>query len=230
MSAARRARKPGAAPAPAAGRRLVVAENPLHFATPAAWRAWLQEHHADASVQWVAYHKKDTGKPSITWPESVDEALCFGWIDGVRKSLDAERYAIRFTPRKAPSNWSAVNMRRYAELEKAGRVRAAGRRAYAARREERTATYTYEQRPRELPAEYARLLRANRAAWDWFQAATPSYRKAVAWWIVSAKQEPTRQRRIQQLIADSAAGRPVPPFVPRIAPHALVKTARRKPS
>jgi uncharacterized protein YdeI (YjbR/CyaY-like superfamily) len=226
------ARKPAgrtpAATAPLPGRRPVVAENPRFFAAPAAWRAWLQAHHASEGVLWVGFHKKDSGTPSITWPESVDEALCFGWIDGVRKSLDATRYAIRFTPRKPSSNWSAVNMRRYAELEKAGRMRAAGRRAHEARREERTAIYTYEQRPRELPPEYAQLVRADRAAWAYFQAATPSYRKAVAWWVVSAKQEETRLRRVRQLVADSAAGRPVPPFVPRLSPHARPKAARRR--
>ena len=227
MSARRAAGRTSAASS-SAGRRPVVAAAPLHFATPAAWRAWLKAHHASATVLWVGFHKKDSGTPSITWPESVDEALCFGWIDGVRKSLDETRYAIRFTPRKASSNWSAVNTRRFAELEREGRMRDAWRRAFAARREERTAIYTYEQRPRELPPEYAELVRANRAAWTHFQAATPSYRKAVAWWVLSAKQEETRARRVRQLVESCAAGRPVPPFVPRVAPHARLKAARRK--
>ena len=216
------------APAPPPGRRHVVVENPAFFATPAQWRAWLRRRHASEAVLWVGFHKKDSGTPSLTWPESVDEALCFGWIDGLRKSLDATRYVIRFTPRKPTSNWSAVNTRRYAELERDGRVHAAGRRAFAARREERTAIYTYEQRPRELPPEYAQLVRANRAAWAYFQAAAPSYRKAVAWWVVSAKREETRLRRVRQLVADSAAGRPVPPFLSRIAPHARPKAARKQ--
>ncbi len=201
---------------------------PTFFATPAKWRAWLVKHHATAGELWVGFHKKGSGTPSITWPESVDEALCFGWIDGLRRSLDADRYVIRFTPRRSTSTWSAVNIRRVAELEASGRMRRAGRDAFAARRENRTGIYAYERRPLDLPAEFAAPLRANRAAWAYWQGATPSYRKSVAWWIVSAKQAATRQRRLAQLIADSAAGRPVPPYVPRIAPHARKAAAKRK--
>jgi uncharacterized protein YdeI (YjbR/CyaY-like superfamily) len=201
---------------------------PIFFGTPAAWRAWLAKHHARAPVLWVGFHRVDSGRPSITWPQSVDEALCFGWIDGLRRSRDATSYVIRFTPRRATSTWSAVNIRRMAELERDGRVRPGGRRAFEARSENRPGTYTYERRPRSLPAACEKPLRASRAAWSYWQAAAPSYRSAVAWWIVSAKREETRARRLRQLVERCAAGRQVPPFVPRIAPHARAAPAKRK--
>lgn len=204
------------------------AAHPRFFATQAAWRAWLAKHHASADVLWVGFRRVGTGEPSITWPQSVDEALCFGWIDGLRKSLDPASYVIRFTPRKSSSNWSAINVRRIAELERAGLVAEAGRRAFAARREERTAIYTYEKRPIDLPAEHAKVLRANAAAWRWWNDQAPSYRKSATWWIVSAKQEATRERRLTQLVACCAEGRPVPPYVPRLSPHARGKAAGRK--
>ncbi len=232
MSAKKRAARPAAPRATASASRASApgaeAANPRFFATPALWRAWLAKHHASEVVLWVGFHRVDSGRPSITWPQSVDEALCFGWIDGLRKSLDATSYAIRFTPRKPTSNWSAINVRRMAELEREGRVAEAGRRAFAARREERTAIYTYEKRPRELPAEYAKPLRANRAAWAWWNAQAPSYRNSVAWWIVSAKQEATRARRLAQLVACCAEGRPVPPYVPRLSPHTRAKAVGKK--
>ena len=206
-----------------------AADRPRFFATPAAWRVWLERHHADAAVLWVGFHRVESGKPSITWPQSVDEALCFGWIDGLRMSLDATSYVIRFSPRKTPSNWSAVNTRRFAELDAAGLVRPAGREAFEARREERTALYTYEKRPLELPPEHEKLLRANRDAWAWWRTAAPSYRKAVAWWIVSAKQAGTRERRLRQLVADCAARRTVPPFRPRLSPHVRALKGKARP-
>ena len=184
----------------------------MFFATPAAWRAWLARHHADTAELWVGFHKRGTGTPSITWPESVDGALCFGWIDGLRKSLDGSRYAIRFTPRRERSIWSAVNTRRYAELERAGQVRAAGRRAFAARREERSGVYSFEQDRHELPPAFARPFRANQAAWKWFQAQAPWYRRTATWWVISAKREETRLRRLATLVADSAAGRAIRPL------------------
>ena len=204
------------------------AEQPRFFATPEAWRAWLAKHHAAADVLWVGFRRVGTGQASITWPQSVDEALCFGWIDGVRKRLDETSYVIRFTPRRTTSTWSAVNVRRMAELEREGRVAEAGRRAFAARREARTAIYTYEKRPIDLPPEYAKPLRANRAAWAWWNARPPGYRKSVAWWIVSAKQEATRARRVAQLVQCCAEGRPVPPYVPRLSPHTRAKAAGKK--
>jgi len=186
------------------------------FATPRAWRAWLAEHHARATSLRVGFYKRASGKPSITWPESVDEALCFGWIDGIRRSLGPDAYEIRFTPRKPTSIWSAVNVARVAELERTGRMTRAGRDAFQRRREARTAVYAYEQRhTAELPPEMKRELLANRAARAYFEARPPSYRHLVAYWILSAKKAETRARRLAQLIECCAEGRLVPPFTPR---------------
>jgi uncharacterized protein YdeI (YjbR/CyaY-like superfamily) len=138
---------------------------PTFFPTPAAFRAWLEEHHATADVLLVGFHKVGSGKPSITWPESVDEALCFGWIDGIRKSIDEHRYTIRFTPRKPGSIWSSVNIKRAQALIERGLMRPAGLRAFEARRENKSGIYSYEQRNVELPEPYRGLLKANTAAW-----------------------------------------------------------------
>ena len=151
----------------------------------------------------------------MTWPEAVDEALCFGWIDGVRKSIDEMSYANRFTPRKARSTWSAVNINRAQVLAAEGRMRPAGLRAFAARTEGKSGIYSYEQRdPAELGDAYERQFRANQAAWDFFLAQAPSYRKAAIWWVVSAKREETRQRRLTALIDDSAAERRITSSIP----------------
>ena len=188
------------------------AAHPRYFATPAAWRAWLVAHHATSDALWVGFHRKGSGPPSITWPESIDGALCFGWIDGLRKGVDATRYAIRFTPRRARSIWSNVNTKRYRELAKAGLVRAAGRRAFAARRDDRTGLASFEQKSVELPAAFLRAFRANEPAWTWYQAQPPWYRRTSAWWVISAKREETRARRLATLIADCAAGRTIKPL------------------
>lgn len=182
------------------------------FRTPAEFRAWLEKHHAAARELWVGYYRKGSGRQGITWQESVDEALCYGWIDGIRRRLDEVSYANRFTPRRPRSNWSAVNIRRVGELEREGRMRPAGLAAFAARSEERSAVYTYEQRKAELEGPYAKRLRANKDAWEFFRAQTASYRKAVSWWVTSAKREETRQRRLAQLMEDSARGRTVPQY------------------
>ena len=182
--------------------------DPIFFPTPAALRAWLEEHHATARGLWVGFHRKRSGQPSITWPEAVDQALCYGWIDGVRRTVDADRYTIRFTPRSPRSTWSAVNVRRATELLDLGLMRPAGRRAFEARTEARTATYSYEQRQTAAldDADEARF-RADPAAWAFFQAQPPGYRQTAIWWVVSAKRPETRQRRLASLIADSAQGR-----------------------
>lgn len=189
-----------------------TADDPVFFRSSAELRRWFARHHAQARDLWVGYWKVGSGEPSISWPESVDEALCVGWIDGVRKRLDDRRYVIRFTPRKTTSVWSAVNIARVQALEAEGRMGGAGRAAFAARREHRSGIYSFEQRSVELPQAYAKLLRANRAAWRDFQSRAPSYRKAVMWWIVSAKQEATRQRRLARLIELAAQGLPIPAF------------------
>lgn len=185
------------------------------FKSPADFRAWLEQHHATAPELWVGYYKKDSGKPSITWPESVDEALCFGWIDGIRKSVDDTSYTIRFTPRRPRSIWSAVNINRVQELTRQGRMRPAGEKAFAARTENRSGIYAYEQRQPELVEPYAKKLRQNKAAWKFFQAQPASYRKTVSWWIVSAKKEETRLKRLTQLIEVSAQGRTIPQYTRR---------------
>ena len=184
------------------------------FKTPSDFRKWLAAHHASETELWVGFYKKDSGKASVTWPQSVDEALCFGWIDGIRKNIDEVSYKIRFTPRKQRSTWSAVNIKRVGELTEQGRMEEAGLKAFAARQENRSGIYSYEQRSPELPAQYAKKLKKNAAAWKFFQAQPPSYRKAVNWWVVSAKQEETRLKRLDKLIDDSAAGRRIPQFTP----------------
>jgi uncharacterized protein YdeI (YjbR/CyaY-like superfamily) len=177
------------------------------FATPAAFRNWLEKNHARAPELWVGFHKRATGKPSITWPESVDEALCFGWIDGVRQSIDEARYRIRFTPRRAGSFWSAVNLRRIAVLRKAGRMTEAGLRAFARRDERRTKRYSYERAAAKLAPPEQRLFKAQPAAWEFFRSRPPSYQRVATWYVVSAKKDDTRRRRLESLIAASASGR-----------------------
>ena len=179
---------------------------PRFFKTPAAFRKWLAANHNKSKELWVGFYKKETGKPSITWPESVDEALCFGWIDGIRKRLDDESYVIRFTPRKPESIWSAVNMRNVERLIKEKRMTPAGLNAYALRKEFRSGIYSYEQRPAELVEPYASQFKKNKAAWKFFQAQPPGYRKLMTWFIVSAKTEETRQKRLARLIEGSAKG------------------------
>ncbi len=180
---------------------------PTFFATPAEMRAWLAAHHAAVRELLVGFRKVGTGQSSITWPESVDEALCFGWIDGVRRRVDAESYTIRFTPRRAGSIWSAVNIGCVAVLQAAGRMQPAGLAAFAARKENKSGVYAYENRPAELPAPYLEILRANRAAWAFFEAQPPGYRRTAVWQIVSAKQEATQRRRLEKLVAASAEGK-----------------------
>jgi len=180
---------------------------PKFFQTPSAFRKWLAVNHAKAKELWVGFYKKSSGKPSITWPESVDEALCFGWIDGVRKSIDEVSYQIRFSPRKPSSIWSAVNIRNAEKLIKEKRMQPSGLKAYAARKEYRSGIYAYEQRSPELVEPYLGKLKRNRAAWKFFQAQPPYYRKTMNWFIVSAKQEETRLKRLDKLIEESAEGR-----------------------
>jgi len=178
-----------------------------YFASPAAFRKWLAANHAKAKELLVGFHRKGSGTPSITWPESVDEALCFGWIDGVRKRVDETRYTIRFTPRRKRSNWSLINVNRVKELIAQKLMKPAGLEAFQARETKKTGIYAYENRPAELEEAFARTFRRNKEAWAFFQAQPPSYRKLANWWIASAKKEETRQKRLARLIADSAAGK-----------------------
>ena len=183
---------------------------PVFFATPEEFRAWLSDHHDSETELIVGLYRKGTGRPSITWPESVDEALCYGWIDGVRRKIDDESYSIRFTPRRPSSTWSEVNTRRAVELIRAGRMQPDGLRAYEARQPDRSGGYSFEQRGEvALDPELESRFRAEPAAWAFFQSQPPGYRRTVTWWVMSAKREETRARRLATLIEDSAAGRKI---------------------
>ena len=182
----------------------------LFFKTPADFRAWLNQHHSTKEDLSVGFYKKDSGKSSITWPESVDAALCYGWIDGVRRSIDKISYQIRFTPRKPTSTWSAINIKRVAELTKLGLMHPAGIKAFEARQDDKTAIYSYEQRKTsKLPPAYEKQFRANKEAWTFFQRQSPWYQRTATYFVISAKQESTRQKRLARLIQDSEAGQPI---------------------
>jgi len=186
---------------------------PRFFPTAKQFRSWLEKHHADTPELWVGFHKKETGRPSITWPESVDEALCVGWIDGLRKSIDEHSYKIRFTPRKTGSIWSAVNTRRAKELIGAGRIRPAGLRAFEGRDPKKTNLYSFEQRKAAvLTPAFEKRFKADRKAWTFFQSQPEGYRHIAVFWVTSAKQEDTRARRLETLIRDSAAGLRIGPL------------------
>jgi uncharacterized protein YdeI (YjbR/CyaY-like superfamily) len=184
---------------------------PRFFATPEAFRSWFEANHETETELLVGFYKRDSGRPSITWPESVDEALSFGWIDGIRRRIDETCYTIRFTPRKPRSNWSAINVKRMAELVAQGRVRQAGLAAFEKRAPARTGIYSYENRKAAvLEPQFEKALRQNKKAWAYFQAQAPSYQRICIWWIVSAKREETRRSRLATLIEDSAKGRKIP--------------------
>jgi uncharacterized protein YdeI (YjbR/CyaY-like superfamily) len=185
---------------------------PTFFRSPADMRKWFDEHHATARELLVGFYKKDSGKPSVTWPESVDEALCAGWIDGIRRRVDDVSYTIRFTPRRSRSIWSAINIKRVQALTEEGRMRPAGLKAFEARQENRSGIYSYEQRSDTLVEPHAGTLKRNKAAWKFFQAQPRSYQKAANWWVVSAKKEETRLRRLATLIEHSERGRTVPQY------------------
>ena len=188
------------------------AANPLFFPTPVDLRSWLVAHHAAAGELWVGLHKKGSGRPSITWPELVDQLLCFGWIDGVRKSLGGDSYVIRITPRRKRSRWSAVNRRRVPELIDAGLMTPAGLAAWQARDEADDRRYSFEREERSLGEAYEAELRRDPAAWTFWNAQPPGYRSTATWWVVSAKREETRLRRLRTLIEDSAAGLRIGPL------------------
>ena len=186
---------------------------PTFFATAGELRAWLEENHATATELFVGFYKRGSGKPSITWQELVDEELCFGWIDGVRQGIDDVRYSNRITPRKPRSTWSAINIARANELIRIGRMHPAGLKAFERRTDARSAIYSYEQRTKaKLDPEAERSFRANEKAWAFFQGQPPSYQRAATWWVISAKREETRQKRLATLIGDSARGRVVGPL------------------
>jgi uncharacterized protein YdeI (YjbR/CyaY-like superfamily) len=180
---------------------------PTFFASPAAFRTWLAAHAANEKALLVGFYKVGSGRASITWPQAVDEALCVGWVDGVRKRIDDTAYQIRFTPRKAVSIWSAVNIERVRVLAGEGRMQPAGLAAYARRSEAKSGIYAYEQTTAaELSAQELAQFQQQSAAYEWFAAQAPSYRKRMLWWVVGAKQATTRTARLLRLIAASAAG------------------------
>jgi uncharacterized protein YdeI (YjbR/CyaY-like superfamily) len=188
--------------------------NAVYFRSAAEFRHWLATHAAIATELLVGFYKVGSGIPRMSWPESVDEALCYGWIDGVRCRVDDDRYTVRFTPRKAVSNWSAVNVARIAELRRLERLTPAGLAAFEARRENRSGIYSYEKRPDALPAPYQARLARKPKALRFFAAQPASYRAAAIWWVVSAKQEVTRLRRLDLLIENSRAGQRLKQFAP----------------
>jgi uncharacterized protein YdeI (YjbR/CyaY-like superfamily) len=183
------------------------------FERPEQLRDWFDANHRTATELWLGYHKKATGRPTISWSEAVDEALSVGWIDSVRYSLDAERSAQRFTPRRKGSTWSAINVQKVAELTRQGRMRPAGLAAFEARTPEKTAIYAYERETAALTDVETAAIKANPAAWADWDRRPPSYRKAITHWISSAKQPATRARRLDRLIAAAAAGEPVGPML-----------------
>jgi uncharacterized protein YdeI (YjbR/CyaY-like superfamily) len=184
----------------------------IYFESATQFREWLDKNHATASEILVGYHKVSTGVPSMTWAQSVDEALCYGWIDGVRRGVDAHRYTIRFTPRKRTSIWSAGNIKHVGELMAEDRMQPSGLAAFEARREDRSRVYSFEQESIDLPPDLEQRFKENSAAWSNFHAMPPSYRKPALWWVISAKQDSTRQRRFETLIADSANGLKIKPL------------------
>ncbi|MEO6350381.1 MAG: YdeI/OmpD-associated family protein [Candidatus Limnocylindrales bacterium] len=182
-------------------------ENVRFFDTQADFRSWLEKNHEMAQFQWIGFYKKGANRTAMSYAEAVEESLCWGWIDGQTNRVDDQAVTTRFSPRRSGSNWSAVNIAKVGVLTKAGRMSAAGVRAFEARREPEPGAYTYETRPADLPDEYATIIRRNDKAWRFYAAQRPSYRKSMTWWILSAKREETRQRRLDALMAESAAER-----------------------
>ncbi|SNT04856.1 Uncharacterized conserved protein YdeI, YjbR/CyaY-like superfamily, DUF1801 family [Ekhidna lutea] len=185
----------------------------IFFPTPQDFRKWLEENHKSETELWVGYYKKATGKPSITWPESVDQALCYGWIDGIRKRIDDEAYQVRFTPRKPNSHWSNVNIKRIEELTKEKQVTKAGLEAYKKRKLENSGRASFEQKEVKLSKDFETRMKANKKAWTFFTSKlAPSYRKQSIWWVMSAKREETREKRLITLIECSGREEKIPPL------------------
>ena len=186
----------------------MTSEQPIFFEKPAQFRAWLKKNHASCRERWVGFHRKSSSRPTITWPESVDQALCFGWIDGLRKTIDENSYQIRFTPRRSTSVWSAVNIRRFQELKRQGSVHRAGLDAYATRTANKSGIYSYENRKSAVLSRTAQQqFKSDLKAWKWFKTQARWYQQTAIWWVTSAKRAGTRQKRLGILIDDSAAGR-----------------------
>lgn len=185
-------------------------DDPRLFPTQAAFRAWLEKNHDRTAELWVGFWNKASGKKGMTYPQAVDEALCWGWIDGIKKKVDDERYTNRFTPRKTVSKWSDVNLRRYAELQAAGQVAPPGKAAFARYDPAKQRAYSFEARPDAFPPELEAAFREHPEAWSFFQAQPPGYRRTAIHWVMDAKREETRRRRLAQLVEVSAEGRRLP--------------------
>jgi uncharacterized protein YdeI (YjbR/CyaY-like superfamily) len=200
----------------------------IYFESPAELRRWLEEHHDRAPELWIGFYRKGSGKAGIAYPEAVDEALCFGWIDGIRKSVDSTRYTNRFTPRRPRSNWSAVNTKRVAELAKLRRMTPAGLRAYEARDPKRSDTYSYEQRSQPFDSAQEKTFGRNRRAWAFFEAQPPSYRRLATLWVRSAVREDTRQRRLRILIEHSDRAERLPALTSPARPRSRGRERARR--
>ncbi len=179
----------------------------LFFPTQKHLRKWFEKNHKKEKELYVGFYKVSSGKPTITWSQSVDEAICFGWIDGIRKSIDEESHCIRFTPRNPKSNWSAINIKKVEELTKLGLMKPEGLKAFSYRKDDVSKIYTYENPKVEFDKSLEKSFKANKKAWAFYQTATPTYRKVTTRWVMSAKQESTRLKRLNELITDCAAGK-----------------------
>jgi uncharacterized protein YdeI (YjbR/CyaY-like superfamily) len=188
-------------------------EHVIFFETPAELRVWFEGNHETAAELWLGYHRKRSGRPSVTWQEVVDQELCFGWIDSVRYPLGGDTSAQRITPRRKGSVWSAINIRRFQELERAGLVHPAGRAAFDRRDEARSRVYSYENRSKGFDGPHEAEFRKDQRAWAFFEAQPPSYRKTAAFWVMSAKRDQTRERRLKTLIGCSRRGERLPQLV-----------------
>jgi uncharacterized protein YdeI (YjbR/CyaY-like superfamily) len=184
----------------------------VFFESPSDFRKWLETGHQNCPELWVGLYRKASEKPSITYPEALDEALCFGWIDGVRKKANADAYTVRFTPRRPTSQWSAVNMKRAQELASQGRMRPAGLKAFEAAKHQSRRYFCDQRHEASFDQDAERRFRAHRKAWTFFQAQPPWYRRTAVFWVASAKKEETRQRRLAALMADSEHGMRIQPL------------------
>jgi uncharacterized protein YdeI (YjbR/CyaY-like superfamily) len=184
----------------------------VFFPKQSDFRKWLEKNHERKKELLVGFYKVSSGKPSITWSQSVDEALCFGWIDGIRKSVDEDSYCIRFTPRKVKSIWSAINIKRVEELTRKGLMRSAGLEIFNKRVENKSRIYSFENRPKKLNRVFENQFKAEKKAWSQFLSMPPSYQKTAIFWVMSAKQDATRQKRLDTLIKDSNAGQKIKPL------------------
>lgn len=187
----------------------MIEKSVLFFPTQKDLRKWFEKNHKKEEELFVGYYKISSGKPSVTWSESVDEAICFGWIDGIRRSVDEESYCIRFTPRNPKSNWSAINIKKVEELTRLGLMKPEGVKAFSFRKEEKSKIYSYENPAVWFEKSYEKRFKANKEAWKYFQSMAPSYQKTTMRWVMSAKQDATRLKRLEELIRDCALGQKI---------------------